>query len=105
MVWIALLLGVASRAVDPRDLSTGAIIGNMSAGYADQPNCLVRKDGAWLCTVTFNDKPEGSSGERVVTTISKDRGLNWSERYNVEPGQTLQHAYSTLFQGLGDSIT
>lgn len=73
-----------SIALDPRDLQTGATIGNISLGYSDQPNCLVRRDGAWLCTITYNDKPEGSAGEKIVTTISTDFGAKWSPRYDVK---------------------
>ena len=94
----------SSPASDPRNIATGATIGNMTSGYVDQPNCLVRRDGAWLCTATYNNMPEGSDGEHVITTISTDKGASWGPRYAVEPGQTLQHAYSTLFQGPGDVI-
>ena len=104
LLHILVLMGLIwpSNALDPRDLQNGATIGNITSGYSDQPNCLVRRDGAWLCTVTYNDKPEGSAGEKVVTTISTDYGATWSPRYDVEPGQMLQHAYSTLFQGKGE---
>ena len=91
-------------ALDPRALANGAVIGNITTGYSDQPNCLVRRDNVWVCTVTCNDKPEGSDGEHVITTISKDQGATWSPRYRVEPGQRLQHAYSTLFHGPGSSL-
>ena len=101
---LAALAVVGAAAGDPRELVSGLTIGNITSGYSDQPNCLVRKDGAWLCTVTYNDKPEGSAGEHVITTISTDRGLTWSERYPVEPESKIQHAYSTLFQGPGDAV-
>ncbi|KAH8097827.1 hypothetical protein JL720_742 [Aureococcus anophagefferens] len=101
---LAALAVVGAAAGDPRELAGGLTIGNITSGYSDQPNCLVRKDGAWLCTVTYNDKPEGSAGEHVITTISTDRGLTWSERYPVEQESKIQHAYSTLFQGPGDAV-
>ena len=102
---IALFLVITTcSALDTRALTSGSIIGNITSGYSDQPQCLVRQDGAWLCTVTYNNLPEGSAGEHVITTISTDHGKTWTPRQPVEPGQTLQYAYSTLFQGKDDTI-
>lgn len=95
---------VVSATIDSRNLTSGSVIANITSGYSDQPNCLIRHDAAWLCTVTYNNLPEGSAGERVITSISKDKGKTWTPRQPIEPGQTLQHAYSTLFQGKGNQI-
>lgn len=90
--------------VDPRELSSGRLIGNMSSGYVDQPYCLVLPATAdatprWLCTATYNSLPEGHPGEHVVTTYSDDLGATWSKLLPMEPDTSLEYAYSTLLPG------
>ena len=92
-------------AADPRDLAAGMIIGDI-LGLRRWPNCLVRRDGAWLCTVTVGAGAEGSSGEKVDDAVkgSGNDVVPAGRRGALPAGRELQHAYSTLFQGAGDSV-
>ena len=107
-VTLGLLLLAAAAAdgdLDPRSLSQGIVIANLTTGYADQPYCVVNgRDGSWLCTVTHGDGTEGASGEKVITTRSTDKGATWTAAIEVEPQAPSEYAYSTLLgAGAADS--
>ncbi|EDQ91788.1 uncharacterized protein MONBRDRAFT_22941 [Monosiga brevicollis MX1] len=51
----------------------------------------------WLCSVTLNDRPEGSAGEHVATLYTDNQGLNWTEPHVLYPellAQNIDTAYS-----------
>ncbi len=66
-----------------RNIRTGLEI--PSENYADQPYIVVTKDGNWLCTLTTGKGREGSFGQHVVCTVSKDKGKTWSQLIDIEP--------------------
>ena len=71
-----------TSAADPRHLHAGDIIPDES--YADQPYVVITKDGNWLCVLTTGKKHEGSLGQHVVSTISKDQGKTWGPLIVIE---------------------
>ena len=97
-----LLLAAGSAAgsphagTDSRNLFNGTLM--VESGYLDQPYCdVVRASGRWVCTITGNAKPEGSSGEHVSALWSDDQGATWSTPVAVEPSPVnveLDNAYS-----------
>jgi hypothetical protein len=91
----------AQHYADLRDLRSGSIMGNITTGYADQPNCLVHRGTTWICVLTHSGAHEGLGSERVLSTVSSDRGRSWTAPVAVEPGQTRQHAYATIFEARG----
>jgi hypothetical protein len=85
--------------LDPRNLINGMLM--LVDDYLDQPYCVVWNNAtqhAWVCTITANDKPEGSPGEHVMTLRSIDMGASWEAAQDLEPGNTLVNAYSTIVQ-------
>lgn len=70
--------------MDLRDISAGHEI--PSESYADQPYIVITKDGNWLCVLTTGPSAESQAGQRVVATISEDKGLTWSDLIPIEPG-------------------
>ena len=102
---LLLATAAADGDLDPRSLSQGIVIANLTTGYADQPYCVVNgRDGSWLCTVTHGDGTEGASGEKVITTRSTDKGATWTAAIEVEPQAPSEYAYSTLLgAGAADS--
>lgn len=42
------------------------------------------RNGTWSCVLTLGSK-EGAGAQRVVSTVSYDRGNTWSELVDVEP--------------------
>jgi hypothetical protein len=72
-----------AQSVPPVDIETGWTI--PSEGYADQPYVVKLPDGTWLCTLTTGKGREGSKGQHVVSTRSRDRGRNWEPLTDIEP--------------------
>jgi hypothetical protein len=90
----------APAAEDVRNLDTGPVIGGIANVYADQPMCIRRQpDLAWLCLTTVSTA-EGAPDERVVASISTDRGASWSGAAPLDPGSSgeIEYAYAAPFQ-------
>ncbi|HIG87276.1 MAG: exo-alpha-sialidase [Myxococcales bacterium] len=68
---------------DSRFLESGSLIPKKN--YCDQPYVVITKDGNWLCVLTTGEGHEGSGGQHIVATISKDQGKSWSELIDIEP--------------------
>jgi len=56
-----------------------------SEGYCDQPYVVKLPDGTWLCTMTTCRGEEGTGGQHIVATRSRDRGRTWSPLVDIEP--------------------
>ncbi len=56
-----------------------------SEGYCDQPYVVKLKDGTWLCVMTTGAGKEGSKGQLIVSTRSKDYGKTWEPLVGIEP--------------------
>ncbi|MHC4248451.1 MAG: LamG-like jellyroll fold domain-containing protein [Planctomycetota bacterium] len=82
-VVVGSLASTSGPAADPRNIRSGREI--PSVHYADQPYVVVLPDGSWLCTLTTGSGAEGSGGQHVISTISKDEGRTWSEPVAIEP--------------------
>jgi hypothetical protein len=67
---------------DFRDRRNGKPI--FSNGYIDQPYVVVLDSGEWLCVFTTAKGAEGSRGQHIASTISKDQGQTWSEPVRIE---------------------
>ena len=88
LVWVAmaskpLLAQDAVPKLDPRHLESGNKIPMES--YCDQPYVVITKDGNWLCVLTTGAGHEGSTGQHVAATTSKDQGKTWSRLVDIEP--------------------
>lgn len=70
---------------DWRDVTNGSPI--YENGYCDQPYVVILDNGDWFCTFTTSAGEEGSSGQHVVSTISKDKGQTWSKPIRIEEPQ------------------
>ena len=68
-------------------------------GYACQPYCFVYPDdGEWSCVMTFNNESwvEGTPGEHMISTRTKDNGATWSDFVPIEPfAQSSTHGSSS----------
>lgn len=73
----------SARAQDPRNIRNGLVLPDES--YCDQPYVVRTADGAWLCVMTTGSKHEGSGGQHVIATRSKDHGRTWSKPVDIEP--------------------
>ncbi len=90
---VVLLLSFVSQAVggqpasnaapDPRNVKNGFVIPD--EGYCDQPYVVVTRSGKWLCVLTTGAGKEGDVGQHVVSTVSTDKGRNWSKPIDIEP--------------------
>lgn len=76
-------IALADFAKDLRDITTGLEIPDES--YCDQPYVVITKDGHWLCVMTTGKKHEGSGGQHIVSTVSKDQGKTWGPLVDIEP--------------------
>ena len=79
--WLA--AGLAACGDDFRNFQSGHAIPHES--YCDQPYIVVTKDGRWLCLMTTGPGKEGTRGQHIVATISKDQGRTWSKLIDIEP--------------------
>lgn len=99
------------HASDPRSIFNGTTM--LTDGYLDQPYCATYPSTAttqerWLCTITSDDKGEGTGGEHVVSIYSDDAGRTWSKPVSVEPpplNTKLANAYSMTVIAPGMSKT
>jgi hypothetical protein len=73
---IATLL-IADKQKDPRNILSGTTI-SASAGYQDQPQIVITKNGTWNAVITSNSGHEGQSSQSVVSTTSTNHGVSWS---------------------------
>lgn len=73
-----------AQSLDPdfRDRTEGLPI--FQNGYVDQPYVVVLDDGSWLCVFTTNAGKEGSGGQHIVSTISRDQGKTWTATLRIE---------------------
>ena len=69
---------------DWRNVCNGRLI-STAGGYQDQPQIVVRADGGWSCVFTLGGSHEGGGSQRVVSTVSTDRGRTWTDVVDVEP--------------------
>ena len=67
---------------DWRDAKNGISI--YENGYIDQPYVVVLEDERWLCVFTTGAGREGSGGQHIVSSISKDQGKTWSDPVRIE---------------------
>lgn len=81
---------------DWRDIRHGNVI--PSEHYTDQPYIVKTDDGAWLCTLTTGNGHEGQKGQHVVTLRSLDKGKTWQDRWELEPSDGPESAYSVLLK-------
>ena len=79
----AAVLAEPAAGPDPRLITTGREIPEKS--YCDQPYVAITKDGDWLCLLTTGSEHEGSGGQHIVSTLSKDRGKTWGPLVDIEP--------------------
>jgi hypothetical protein len=81
---------------EPRNIANGTLM--YKTGYLDQPYCVENpQNGEWTCTTTAGDAHEGGGGEHMVSQVSSDQGLTWSEPTFVEPrGIGIDNSYGTL---------
>lgn len=78
-----LITPLSLSAGDWRDIRNGSELPD--EGYCDQPYVVVNDDGSWTCVLTTGKGQEGSLGQHVVSTISRDRGKTWSALVDIEP--------------------
>ena len=62
--------------------------------YSDQPYVVKTDDGAWLVTITTGAGIEGSAGQHIIATRSRDQGRNWSKPVHVEPADGPEASYA-----------
>ncbi len=62
--------------------------------YCDMPYMVVTGDGNWLCTMTTGDGHEGTTGQHIVSTISKDQGRTWSPLTEIEPADGVEASWA-----------
>ena len=71
---------------DWRNIKEGFIIHDYhKSGYCDAPYIVINKNGNWVCVMTVNSCPEGSSGQHIISKTSFDKGKTWSEPIEIEP--------------------
>jgi Neuraminidase (sialidase) len=80
---IALAHASQAEEQDLRLITTGNKIASKT--YSDQPYIVINKDGHWICTLTTGDGHEGSGGQHIISTLSKDQGKTWSAPVAIEP--------------------
>lgn len=73
----------ATTGQDLRLITTGMKIASKT--YSDQPYIVINKDGHWICTLTTGSGHEGSGGQHIISTISKNQGKTWSTPVAIEP--------------------
>ena len=85
-LYLFILTAYISHAQSPdadfRDRTEGLPI--FQNGYVDQPYVVVMDDGGWLCVFTTNAGREGSGGQHIVSTVSRDQGRTWSSPVRIE---------------------
>ena len=64
--------------------------------YADEPLILKTDDGAWLCSISTGDRPEGMPGQHSVARRSTDRGRSWSDPVDIEPASGPEGSKTSL---------
>ncbi len=77
--------GAAPPPDDSRNFANGRLIPDED--YCDQPRIIVTRNGAWVCILTTGPGDEGSDGQHVVATTSRDQGRTWSPLVDVEPAR------------------
>lgn len=85
VIQILFVISFYAQSQDWRNARSGHSI--YSHGYCDQPYVLVLENGKWLCVFTTNASHEGSTGQHIVSCISQDQGLSWSDPIRIEEPQ------------------
>ena len=67
---------------DWRNIKFGNSI--LASGYCDQPYVVIYPDRDWLVVFTTNEGHEGSKGQHIVSSVSKDQGKTWSKPVQIE---------------------
>ena len=81
---------------DVRNVCNGKLIGGSEGGYRDQPQVVVDPNtGTWSCVLTLGAVHEGGGAQRVVSTVSTDKGDSWTPLVNIESESTGGHSRST----------
>ena len=73
----------SARTRDWRNIRMGSPIPD--EGYCDQPYVVVNSDGSWTCMLTTGKGHEGSLGQHIVATITRDQGKTWTPLVDIEP--------------------
>ncbi len=108
IIIVLMLLGVNLLLANPRSdalkadlryIPNGASIYNN--GYVDQPYLLILPNKDWFCVFTTSAGHEGSKGQHIVFTASKDEGKTWSKPEAIEsptePASSWATPYLTSF--------
>ncbi len=84
-IFLHLLSPLNAQYYDWRDAKNGVPI--YTSGYIDQPYVVVLKDRSWLVVFTTGEGAEGTGGQHIVASLSKDQGKTWSVPVRIEePG-------------------
>lgn len=84
----------------PPDLSPVSIDGAVKiyhSEYIDQPYIVKLPNGSWICFFTKSPSYEGSAGETIGMSISKDKGESWQYQGDLEPASGPDAFYATPF--------
>jgi len=104
-MFVGLLAGGAVLSQDAR-AGTGAVPGPIdietgweipSEGYCDQPYVVKLADGTWLCVMTTGAGREGSRGQHIVSTRSRDKGRTWGPLVDIEPADGPEASWAMPF--------
>lgn len=92
MLFLFLLLStistktVLAQTADWRNVDQGVQI--YTNGYIDQPYVVTLDNGSWLVVFTTGEGHEGTGGQHIVSSLSKDQGKTWSKPVRIEqPGK------------------
>ncbi len=91
-----------TQAMAPIDIETGWPI--PSEGYCDQPYIVRLRDGHWLCTMTTGEGHEGTRGQHIVSTRSRDKGRTWSPLVDIEPAAGPEASWAMPFLTPGGRV-
>ena len=76
---------LSAQKADWRNVDNGLQI--YTNGYIDQPYVVTLENGNWLVVFTTGEGHEGTGGQHIVSSLSKDQGKSWSKPVRIEePG-------------------
>ena len=85
-----------SKPYDFRDRLNGKSI--YESGYIDQPYVVVLDSREWLCVFTTGAGEEGTGGQHIVSTVSKDQGKTWSKPVRIEEPTTESASWAMPYK-------
>jgi len=85
-----------SKPFDFRDRLNGKPI--YESGYIDQPYVVVLDSREWLCVFTTGAGEEGTGGQHVVSSVSKDQGKSWSKPVRIEEPTTESASWAMPYK-------